>query len=378
MKYLFFGLLLGGCGLDSMNASDTGSATFGELSISPSVMDFGYVAPGESATDTFVIANMGSNPVALRGLGVVGSNVFNVTTASQVPPALEKGDEVVLSVEFSPTGYEDYQAALAIQTDMPGLEYIERPILGTGLLQSGDSGEGASAPLLATDPSVLDFGQADLDATVTETLLLQNISTTDVMVKRIDFTDSQFDWEGNLTLPYLLKAGTSKELELNFTPSSESTYSGEAIILSDDPGQPELTVSLRGEGVDMCSVCAGIIQVNTGEDPYELSSFLSIFGTEDKRTVSITNIGDKTLTISNINVMNDVLFQDGTFKVTGFNPPMKLEPFEMGTFNVVYRATGTGVEIALPEVDSNVIHILSDDPWESDYVLKLSGVGVYN
>ena len=64
--------------------------------------------------------------------------------------------------------------------------------------------------------------------------------------------------------------------------------------------------------------------------------------TEDKRTVSITNIGDKTPTISNINVMNDVLFQDGTFKVTGFNPPMKLEPFEMGTFNVVYRATGTG------------------------------------
>ena len=135
MKYLFFGLLLGGCGLDSMNASDTGSATFGELSISPSTMDFGYVAPGESATDTFVIANLGGDPIALRGLGVVGSTVFNVTTTTQVPPALEKGDEIVLSVEFSPTGYEDYEAALAIQTDMPGLEYIERPILGTGLLQ---------------------------------------------------------------------------------------------------------------------------------------------------------------------------------------------------------------------------------------------------
>ena len=106
MKYLLFGLLLGGCGLDSMNASDTGSATFGELSISPSAMDFGYVAPGESATDTFVIVNMGSDPIALRCLGVVGSNVFNVTTATQVPPALESGDEVVLSVVFSPTGYE--------------------------------------------------------------------------------------------------------------------------------------------------------------------------------------------------------------------------------------------------------------------------------
>lgn len=377
MKYLFFGLLLGGCGLDSMNASDTGSATFGELSISPSTMDFGYVAPGESATDTFVIANLGGDPIALRGLGVVGSTVFNVTTTTQVPPALEKGDEIVLSVEFSPTGYEDYEAALAIQTDMPGLEYIERPILGTGLLQSGDSGDAASAPLLATDTTVLDFGQADLDNTVTETLLLQNVSTSDVLVKSIDFTDSQFDWERNLTLPYMLKAGTSKELELNFTPLSEKSYSAEAIIASDDPDHPEITVSLRGEGVDMCSVCAGIIQVNTGEDPYELSGFMSIFGTDDTRTVSITNIGDQTLTVSAIEVNNDILFPDGNFKVTGFNAPMKLEPYEIGSFNVVYTAKGTGAEIAVPELDSNVIHILSDDPWESDYVIKLSGFGVY-
>ena len=44
---------------------------------------------------------------------------------------------------------------------------------------------------------------------------------------------------------------------------------------------------------------------------------------------------------------------------------------------MVYTAKGTGAEIAVPELDSNVIHILSDDPWESDYVIKLSGFGVY-
>ena len=85
MKYLFFGLLLGGCGLDSMNTSDTGSATFGELSISPASMDFGYVEPGESAQDSFVIINQGNDPIALRGLGVVGSSAFNVTATTQVP-----------------------------------------------------------------------------------------------------------------------------------------------------------------------------------------------------------------------------------------------------------------------------------------------------
>ena len=376
MKYLFFGLLLGGCGLDSMNASDTGSATFGELSISPSTMDFGYVEPGESATDSFVIQNLGNDPVALRGLGVVGSSAFNVTTASQVPPALEKGDEVILNVVFSPSAYEDYEAALAIQTDMAGLEYIERPIVGTGLLQSGDSGSAPSAPLLATDNGILDFGEVDIDQTATETLLLQNVSSTDVMVQKIQFTESRFDWGSDISLPYLLKAGDSKELSMTFTPSAEKAYLGEAIILSDDPVQPELSVSLKGDGVDMCGVCAGIIQVNTGEDPYSLTGFISLLGSEDSRTVSVTNIGDKTLKVSGINVMNDILFPEGNFKITGFNPPMSLEPYEVGTFNVVYSAKGTGAELAIPEMDSNVIHILSDDPWEPDYVISLSGVGI--
>ena len=104
---------------------------------------------------------------------------------------------------------------------------------------------------------------------------------------------------------------------------------------------------------------------------------MSLLGTEDKRTVSITNIGDQTLTVSAIEVKNDFLFPDGNFKITGFNGPLSIEPYEMGTFNVVYRATGTGAEIAVPELDSNVIHILSDDPWEPDYVISLSGVGIY-
>ena len=193
---------------------------------------------------------------------MLGSNVFNVTTASQVPPALEKGDEVVLSVVFSFTGYEDYQVIWPSRPICPASSTLNAP--GTGLLQSGDSGEEPRLRCLHGPPFLTLV--IDLDATVTETLLLQNISTTDVMVKRIDFTDSQFDWEGNLTLPYLLKAGTSKELELNFTPSSE-VFTREAIILRRPTTRAHRELAWRG--------CRHVqrmpnIQVNTGEDPHEL------------------------------------------------------------------------------------------------------------
>jgi hypothetical protein len=375
MKYLFFGLLLGGCGLDSMNTSDTSSATFGDLSISPSTMDFGFVQPGETGKDSFVILNTGRDPIALRGLGVVGSPAFSVTATTEVPPSLNKGDRLVLDVSFTPTGYEDYDAALALQTDMPGLEYLETPITGTGLQPAGDSG-GESNPILSTDVKKIDFGEGDLDKYTIETLTLQNVSGQDVMVKQISFTGDAFDWAKDLALPYLLKAGDSKIVTLNFLPTQEKIYLGEAIVESDDPAQPELSISLEGKGVDICTICAGIIQVNTGEDPYTLTGFMSLSGQEDSRTVSLTNIGDQLLTVSSVQVMNDTLFPGGTFKITGLNSPMKLEPYETGSFNVVYKANGQGYELAIPDLDMNVIHIYSDDPYEPDYVIGLSGLAL--
>jgi hypothetical protein len=375
MKYLVFGLLLGGCGLDLMNTSDTSSATFGDLSVSPSTMDFGFVAPGETGNDSFVILNTGSDPIALRGLGVVGSPAFSVSATTQIPPALNKGDRLVLNVSFSPTGYEDYEAALALQTDMPGLEYLETPIVGTGLQPAGDSGS-AAQPMLTTDVQTIDFGDGDLEKFATKSLTLQNVSGENVMVKQISFTGSAFDWEKDLALPYLLKAGDSKQITLNFLPTQEKAYQGEAIIESDDPAQPELKISLQGKGVDICTICAGIIQVNTGEDPNTLTGFMSVGGKEDSRTVSVTNMGDQLLTVSSVKVLNDTLFLEGTFKITGLNTPMKLEPYEIGSFNVVYKATGQGYELAIPELDMNVIHILSDDPYDPDYVIGLSALAL--
>jgi hypothetical protein len=163
-------------------------------------------------------------------------------------------------------------------------------------------------------------------------------------------------------------------LVVPFIPTAETSYQGEAVLEVDDPAQPELSISLNGVGVDLCTICAGIIQVNTGEEPYELSGFMSIGGAEDSRTVSVTNIGDELLTITDVNVINDSFFPAGKFKITGLQTPMKLDPYEVGSFNVVYSANGQGVEISIPELDANVVHILSDDPWEPDYVIGLSGI----
>jgi hypothetical protein len=103
---------------------------------------------------------------------------------------------------------------------------------------------------------------------------------------------------------------------------------------------------------------------------------MSVGGKEDSRTVSVTNMGDQLLTVSSVKVLNDTLFLEGTFKITGLNTPMKLEPYEIGSFNVVYKATGQGYELAIPELDMNVIHILSDDPYDPDYVIGLSALAL--
>ena len=136
------------------------------------------------------------------------------------------------------------------------------------------------------------------------------------------------------------------------------------------------TASLNGEGADLCDVCSGIISVDTGGDPYTLDSFVSIFGIPATETVVISNIGDMDLSVSDVYVNNDTVSTCGDFSIAGWRGATVLAAGDTARFEVSYRATSVCVEVPLTAFDENVIHILSDDPSQPDYVIELSAIGL--
>jgi len=373
-------LLVTGCvGLDAMNPEESSEQElYGDLSISPGRVDFGYVEPGRLATESIVLSNSGTLPININSIEFVGSNVFSIDNAGSLPDSIAPEGEAIVSLSFAPAAEAPYSGSVGLQTDIVGFEYLEIEVVGSGTLEEFDTSDPASNPLLSVDVSSIDFGQVDLGGMGSASAVLSNAGPDSVMIASIDFTDPAFSWGRELNLPYILSGGSSKEISFTFSPSTETTIAGWATINSDDFASPEYDIELVGEGADLCSICSPIISVDTGgDDDHNMSDFVSLLGLKDRKTVTIMNIGDEPLEISNINLNNDTMFPEGVFSLEGGpNNTVTLAPYDSFSFTVVYKATATGIDVAQPNQNKNVLHIWTNDQGESDYVIGLTGLGI--
>ncbi len=214
-------------------------------------------------------------------------------------------------------------------------------------------GESASLPL-----EVGNEGEADL------TLANATLDTSSFSIEKV------FDF------PQVVAPGEAVTILARFKPTEATDYTGHLTLLSDDPDEAEEVVSLSGTGVESCSICAPRISVNTGGDPYAISDFFSVSGVPDTRTVTIGNEGDMPLSVVEVYVNNDVTSTCGEFSVRGWTATTALAPGESFYVSVSYHSTEECIEIANKALDQNVLHILSDDPAEPDYIIELSAMGL--
>lgn len=64
--------------------------------------------------------------------------------------------------------------------------------------------------------------------------------------------------------------------------------------------------------------------------------------------------------------------QGRAFVLSGFTGPAMLSPGSSTTFEITYSGSAC-VDVAQPHLDANVVHILSNDPGQADYVIELAG-----
>ncbi len=93
----------------------TGTAIVGSphLSITPTTVDYGIVAPGKSVTQNFTISNTGSAPLTITK-AKAPTGVFSTTTPLAEGQVLQPGDGLTQSVTFTPTDVYPAQASYEI------------------------------------------------------------------------------------------------------------------------------------------------------------------------------------------------------------------------------------------------------------------------
>ncbi|MFN7144285.1 MAG: choice-of-anchor D domain-containing protein [Myxococcota bacterium] len=375
-------LLLVGCfGLTTVpkqdaatGPGDSGTTTVGALEIDATALSFGDVAIGASATRDLTLSNTGEGALGVA-LSLTGDGVYEVSTTD-----LDVDADEVVTVTFTPATEGPYTGTLGIAVDSG--DTLSIPLSGTGVEGDADtdadtdtdtepSGPG---PNIVVSPARYDFGNVDLDSTETTTFTVSNNGDDDLLISDVRTSGAVWTTDGTLSPPQVLSPGANKLLEVTFAPTAETAYTGTITILSDDPDTPEKTIAVEGTGVDMCDICAPLIDVDTGgSSSTSMTDFVSFLGAADTRTITIRNLGDMDLVVSDVIVNNDVIATCGSFTLGGWSSARTLAPGGTASFTLSYRATETCLDLPSTTFDTNVVHILSNDPSASDWVIELQG-----
>jgi hypothetical protein len=99
--------------------------------VSPSSIDFGTVASGDSSARQVTISSIGSGALTIQSVGITGTDRgrFSHTTACGV---VAPASSCVVDVSFSPASEGPHEAALLVTSDDPLKDVVRVPLTGNG------------------------------------------------------------------------------------------------------------------------------------------------------------------------------------------------------------------------------------------------------
>jgi hypothetical protein len=155
-------------------------------------------------------------------------------------------------------------------------------------------------------------------------------------------------------LPITIPAGQSKTLNTNIVPPATGSLSG-SITLTNNSGTPSVVVGLSGAGAS-----AG--QPGISISPASVAFGNVNVGVPSSQTLTVSNTGSTTLTISNITAAG------AGYTVSGFALPVSIAAGQTSAFAAIFTPNTTGVS-------SGSVMITSNAP-SSPTSVGLTGTGV--
>jgi hypothetical protein len=315
-----------------------GTGVQGNLKANPTSINFGALLVGASASVSVTLTNSGTASVAISAGSASGTG-FSMTGLT-VPLTLNAGQSTSFTAKFSPTAAGSTTGSISIVSNAPGSP------LAIALSGSGTT----SQPQLTINPASVAFGSTSVGSSGTQTVTLTNAGTATLTVTAASPSGTGFSMSG-ASMPMSINAGSSASFSASFKPTSVGAATGSISIVSNAPGSPA-TIALSGTGT----------QAQLNATPSSAAFGNVTTGTSNSQTVSLTNSGSATVTISSVTVTG------GGFSTTGITVPVIIAAGKAATFNAVFGPSSAGSV-------TGTITLVSNAP-NSPLSISLSGTGV--
>ena len=321
----------------TVSLNGTGStAAVGQLQDVPSSLSFGSVSVGSSGTKQITLSNTGNAAVQITSIAAAGTG-FSVNGLT-VPYTLNPSATATLNVIFAPTTGGSVSGNITVISDANGSP-LKIPVSGTGL-QAG----------LSVTPSSFAYGSVVDGQTKSQTFTITNTGGSSLTISQLAISGAGYSLSG-LTTPASLAAGANTTFSAVFAPRTAGNLAGTVTVSSNAANSPA-TISLSGTGVAST--------VTLSANPTGLSFGNVVAGSSSTKTVTLTNSGNSSLTISNVTVAAKDVTE------TGITLPLTLAAGKTQTMSVKFSPT------AAETVSGNITVTNSQG---SSTVVSVSGTG---
>ncbi len=208
---------------------------------------------------------------------------------------------------------------------------------GCASVSAGNSAAEPVAAKISIVPSAIDFKAVVVGQKNSQTVKITNSTAKSVTLGSLHVSGTGFSLS-SVKAPVLLAAGSHIELSVVFAPPSAAGDTGALVISGPDLKAP-VSIALSGEGEKAAPALAiSPASVNFGARTIKTST---------SQSVTLTNTGNISLSISSISVANPVFSVSGISKGVTLSPGQKLE------FQVWFHPTATGKAATTISLDSS-------------------------
>jgi len=210
-----------------------------QILVPVTVHDFGNVPTGETATWNVAISNTGTDDLVISGVSFAGSG--DLACSSILPVTLASGAGTTLAIEYGPQGIGPLDAMATIESNDPINPGVELDLQGYGVLP---------APEIFVSETSHNYGAVRVGAHTRWYIEITNFGDEDLVVNSVSSSASAFFIEPGIEFPVVLSTLGSMQVGAWFHPTDTSLSIGLLEIVSNDPQDGIVEVTVSGSGVD--------------------------------------------------------------------------------------------------------------------------------
>ena len=331
------------------NQTFTTLATSIIISVSPTSVNFGNVAVGQSLERTVTISNSSTSSGVLSGSISISGTDFSIVSGGG-SYSLSPGQSQAVIVRFAPSGLVSRSGTLTISHNATNQASPTNVSL---------SGTGTAFINISVSPTSISFGNVavgqsrDTPVTITNQSSSTGTLTGNVTISGTDF--SIFSGADS----YSLYPGQSRTVTVRFSPSSATSRSGSLSIEHNATNQTTpFNVSLSGNGT-------GTSMVNISVSPMSINFGNVAIGQSRETSVTITNQTNSTGILT-----GNVSISGTDFSIVSGGVSYSLSPGQSRTVNVQFVPSAATTRTGTLSITHNATN------FTSPINISINGVGV--